>query len=71
MNTSRQTKIRSIVVLVAAALLLEVTTAMQYVSGRNGITEQVNEMAQRDLDATNHTAEVKRITEEAIARILP
>jgi hypothetical protein len=71
MNTSRQTKIRSIVVLVAAALLLEVTTAVQYVSVRNGITEQINETAQRDLSATNHTADVKRITEEAIAGILP
>ena len=71
MNTSRQTKIRSIVVLVAAALLLEVTTAVQYVSVRNGITEQINETAQRDLSATNHTADVKRITEETVAGILP
>lgn len=71
MNTSRQTKIRSIVVLVAAAILLELTTAVQYVSVRNGITEQINEMAQRDLSATSRTAEVKRLTEEAIAHVLP
>ena len=71
MNISRLTKIRSVVVLVAAALLLEVTTAVQYFSMRGAITEQINEMVQRDLGAVNRTAEVKRIAEESINRVLP
>ena len=57
--------------LVAAALLLEVTTAVQYFSMRGAITEQINEMVQRDLGAVNRTAEVKRIAEESINRVLP
>ena len=46
MNMSRLAKIRSVLVLVAAALLLELTTAVQYYSTRSAITEQINEMAQ-------------------------
>ena len=60
---SRLAKIRSVLVLVAAALLLELTTAVQYYSTRSAITEEINEMAQRDLSATNRTAEVKKIAE--------
>ena len=71
MNTSRHTKIRSIAVLVVAALVLELTTAVQYISTRRAITAQIKEMAQRDLSSTNHTAEVKQIAENAIADILP
>lgn len=71
MNMSRLAKIRSVLVLVAAALLLELTTAVQYYSTRSAITEQINEMAQRDLSATNRTAEVKKIAEEAITLVLP
>ena len=59
MNTPRQAKIRSIAVLVVAALLLELTTAVQYISTRRAITAQIKEMAQRDLSSTSHTAEVK------------
>ena len=57
--------------MIAAALLLELTTAVQYYSTRSAITEQINEMAQRDLSATNRTAEVKKIAEEAITLVLP
>ena len=71
MATSRQAKIRSITVLIVAALLLELTTAVQYISTRSAIGSQIQEMAQRDLSATNRTAEVKQIAETALADILP
>ncbi|SHM06421.1 SpoIIE family protein phosphatase [Fibrobacter sp. UWB7] len=71
MNTSRHTKIRSVTVLVVAALLLELTTAVQYISTRRAITAQIKEMAQQDLTSANRTFEVKEIAEAAIAAVLP
>ena len=71
MATSRQAKIRSIAVLIAAALLLELTTAFQYISTRTAIGSQIQEMAQRDLSATSRTAKVKQIAENALAEVLP
>ena len=71
MATSRQAKVRSIAVLIAAALLLELTTAVQFISTRRAISSQITEMAQRDLSETNHTAQVKLIAENAIADVLP
>ena len=70
-NSSRLTKIRGVAVLVVAALLLELTMAVQYFSTKNAITAQIKEMAQQDLNSTSHTAEVKRIAEEAIFGVLP
>ena len=70
MKTSRQAKIRSIAVLITAALLLELTTAVQFMSTRKAISSQIMEMAQRDLSETNHTAEIKRIAEGAIADMI-
>ena len=71
MNTSRQTKIRSIVVLVVAAIFLELTMAVQYISTRRAITAQITEMAKHDLTSANRTFEVKEIAEAAIAAVLP
>jgi serine phosphatase RsbU (regulator of sigma subunit) len=71
MNTSRQTKIRGIAVLVVAALVLELTTAVQYISTRHAITAQIKEMAQHDLTSANRTFEIKKIAESAIASVLP
>ena len=71
MNTSRHTKIRSVTVLVVAALLLELTTAVQYISTRRAITAQIKEMAKQDLTSANRTFEVKEIAEAAIAAVLP
>ena len=71
MNSSQQTKIRSIAVLIVAAFLLELTTAVQFFSTRSAISAQIKEMAQRDLSATNRTAEVKQIAEDAISEVLP
>ena len=71
MKTNRQTKVRSIVLLIVAALLLELTTAIQYYSTRRAITTQVTEMAQRDLRATCHTAQLKQEVEKSIAGMMP
>ena len=71
MDTSRQNQLRSILVLIIAALLLELVTAVQYFSTRRGITEQLTEMAQRDLSATNRTAQLKQEVEETMAQMLP
>ena len=46
MNSSRHAKIRSIAVLIVAALILQVTMAVQYFSTRNAITSEIMEMAE-------------------------
>ena len=66
MNTSRQAKIRSITVIVVAALLLELTMAVQYISTKHAVTAQIKEMAQRDLNSTNRTAKVKEVSEGCV-----
>ena len=58
---------RSIVVLVVAAMLLELTTAVQYFATRRDITWQLKEMAQRDLNETNHTAKIKQEVEKTVS----
>lgn len=57
---------RSILVLVVAAMLLELTTAVQYFATRRDITWQLKEMAQRDLNETNHTAKIKQEVEKTV-----
>ena len=71
MNSSNLAKVRSIAVLVLAAVLLEATTAFQYISTRRAITDQIKEMAQQDLTSANRTFEIKEITETVIAGVLP
>ena len=71
MKFSRILKFQGIGVIIAAAVLLELTTAVQYFSIRSAISSQIEDMAQRDLRGTNHTVEVKNITEKAIADVLP
>jgi serine phosphatase RsbU (regulator of sigma subunit) len=71
MNTSNLARVRSIAVLVLAAVLLEATTAFQYISTRRAITAQIKEMAQQDLTSANRTFEIKEITEAVIAGVLP
>lgn len=51
---SRITRLQGIGVIVAAAVVLELAAVVQYVSMRHSISSQVEEMAQRDLKATNH-----------------
>lgn len=62
---------RSVVVLIVAALLLELTTAVQYFATRRDITWQLTEMAQRDLSETNHTALLKQDVEKTLSDYLP
>ena len=71
MNSSNLARVRSIAVLVLAAVLLEATTAFQYISTRRAITDQIKEMAQQDLTSANRTFEIKEITEAVIAGVLP
>ena len=71
MNSSNLAKVRSVAVLVLAAVLLEATTAFQYISTRRAITAQIKEMAQQDLTSANRTFEIKEITEALIAGALP
>ena len=71
MNSSNLAKVRSIAVLVLAAVLLEATTAFQYISTRRAITNQIKEMAQQDLTSANRTFEIKEITETVVAGAVP
>ena len=70
-TTKLTTRLSSIAVLIVAALLLELTTAMQYFSTRTGITRQMVEMAHRDLSESDRTAELKREVELTVAQMLP
>ncbi len=67
----RLTKLSSTIVLIVAALLLELTTAVQYYSTRQGINRQVKETAQRELSATQQTAQIKQTVETTMGRLLP
>ena len=71
MKVSRKNQLRSVMVLVIAALLLELTTAVQFFSMRRNVSKQLMEMAQRDLSATNQTAQLKQEVEGMMAQILP
>ena len=70
-TTKLTTRLSSIAVLIVAALLLELTTAMQYFSTRTGITRQMVEMAYRDLSESDRTAELKRDVERTTAQMIP
>ena len=72
MKTSRQkTWLNSIVVLVVAALLLELTSAVQYYSTRHSITGRLTEMAQQDLSETDQIAQRKQDVETSTLQLLP
>ena len=70
-TTKLTTRLSSIAVLIVAALLLELTTAMQYFSARTGITRKMVEMAHRDLSESDRTVELKRDVEHTVAQMLP
>lgn len=71
MTTSRIFRLRSFLVLVVAVVLLELITAGQYYATRKGITEELTEMAQRDLNASSHAAQLKEKVEQALAEVMP
>ena len=71
MQTSGFIKKRGILLLIVAAIVLELTTALQFYSMRRGITERLTEMAQQDLSDANLTARKKRNVEAAIEALMP
>lgn len=70
MKINKQTKL-SIVVIVIAAVLLELTTAVQYFTTRQGISQQLTEKAQRDLNQSPRIAKVKEEVEKAVDSAVP
>jgi len=70
MKLKQHTKL-SIIVIVIAAVLLELTTAVQYFTTRQGISEQLTEKAQRDLNESVRIAKIKQEVEHAVDSALP
>ncbi|MCR4603937.1 MAG: SpoIIE family protein phosphatase [Prevotella sp.] len=70
MKLKQHTKL-SIIVIVIAAVLLELTTAVQYFTTRQGISKQLTEKAQRDLNGSVRIAKIKQEVENAVATSLP
>ena len=71
MKTSRIVKQRSIVVLIVAAVLLELTVAVQYFSVRRSLTTQLREKAQDDLNETDQTEQLINQVECTIKDMMP
>ncbi len=71
MKTAHKNQLRSIVVLIVAALLLELTTAVQFFSMRRSISQQLTEMAQRDISGAGRTTLLKQHVEDVVARMHP
>ncbi len=71
MKMDKRDRLSSAVFLVIAALLLELTTAVQYYSTRHNITKQVTEMAQHDLSKTRHITLIKEEVEMTIMKAMP
>ena len=61
----------SILVIVVAAVLLELNTIVDYVSTRRSFNEQLTEKAQRDLNESHRIARIKEEVEAAVATALP
>ena len=61
----------SILVIVVAAVLLELNTIVDYVSTRRSFNEQLTEKAQRDLNESHRIARIKEEVEAAVAAALP
>lgn len=70
MKINEDTKL-SIVVIVVAALLLQLNSALEYISTRRDFTEQLTEKAQRDVNESPRIAHVKHHVEESVNDILP
>ena len=70
MKINEDTKL-SIVVIVVAALLLQLNSALEYISTRRDFTEQLTEKAQRDVNESPRIARVKHHVEESLNDILP
>ena len=70
MKLNQNTKL-SIVVIVIAAALLELTTAVQYFTTRDGISKELTEKAQRDLNESYRIAKLKKEVETAVDLLVP
>ena len=70
MKLNHHTRV-SILVIVVAALLLELNTIVDFVSTRRSFNEQLTEKAQRDLNESHRIARIKEEVENAVAAALP
>jgi len=70
MKISQHTKL-SILVVVIAAVLLEVNTALEYFATRRSFNAQLTEKAQRDLNQSYRIAKLKQEVEAAVNNTLP
>ena len=71
MGNSKKTFAGSIVVFIVAALLLELTTIIQFVHMRRSMDKQLTEMAQLDLSQVSYTAQLQQDVEATIDSLLP
>ena len=70
MKLNHHTRV-SILVIVVAAVLLELNTIVDFVSTRRSFNEQLTEKAQRDLNESHRIARIKEEVENAVAAALP
>ena len=70
MKLNQHTRV-SILVIIVAALLLELNTIVDFVSTRRSFNEQLTEKAQRDLNESHRIARIKEEVENAVAAALP
>ena len=70
MKLNHHTRV-SILVIVVAALLLELNTIVDFVSTRRSFNEQLTVKAQRDLNESHRIARIKEEVENAVAAALP
>ena len=70
MKLNHHTRV-SILVIVVAAVLLELNTIVDFVSTRHSFNEQLTVKAQRDLNESHRIARIKEEVEAAVAAALP
>ncbi len=70
MKLNHHTRV-SILVIVVAAVLLELNTVVDFVSTRRSFNEQLTVKAQRDLNESHRIARIKEEVENAVAAALP
>ena len=70
MKLNHHTRV-SILVIIVAALLLELNTIVDFVSTRRSFNEQLTVKAQRDLNESHRIARIKEEVENAVAAALP
>ena len=70
MKLNHHTRV-SILVIVVAAVLLELNTVVDFVSTRRSFNEQLTVKAQRDLNESHRIARIKEEVESAVAAALP